>query len=681
MTATANRPPLVLGAPGIYRRNAEQLRMLTDVRMDVCAFAGVAPRGPARQLVPDPRLFLASVAGLPVRRSVPFAVESWQAYLRHYGGFEGPGLLPYAVSAFFSNGGRRAWILRIVHRYLGPGGSPDPARDGAGTARAPFVDLACANGAAVWVAARNEGSWGRGLTATLTPGARPLSVAGADILPGRLRLPPGPAIPVGALLRFTFAGGARLLRQVTTLADEWEGGAGARATWAGFDAPTPAGAQSVELVEARLEVEDGAGRAESLGGIGLTAAHPRWLARVLLEESTLLAPCDDPGRPAGDPLAAWLGHDLQLDSDLRPRRSGPFLGGADRYADLEPDDFFDPAWVPGNDPSAHGVHALAELDDLSLLVVPDLYSPGPLVASEPVVDPVGFAGAAFADCVTPPPVPVQAPPPEDLTGLRRDPGTDLEDIIGLQSRLTVFADQLHSLEVLLDVPPGLSQRRILTWRGRFDCAYAAAYHPWPVMAPHEDARGALVAVPPSAFAAGIIAQREHQFGVAHGPANALAVGAVAVRERVAPARHDELHQEAINVFLQERAGVRLSAARTLARDAAWRQLNVRRLVVMIRRALERQMGWVVFEPNDRSLRALLTRLLETYLRRLYRASAFAGATEAEAFFVRCDDSLNPPAYTGTGRLLAQVGVAPAEPMEFIVLDIARTADAVVSMEA
>jgi uncharacterized protein len=674
---------LTLGAPGIYRVVDEPLRALTGVRMDVCAFVGVAPRGPARALVTsnDSRAALVSVAELPVRRSVPLAVESWQAYLQSYGGFEGPGLLPYSVSAFFANGGQRAYIVRIVHPYLKAGGTPDAALNAAGTPRARFTGLTVSGGATVWVAARNEGAWGLGLKATLSPIAKALSLGAADIQPTRLRLPRSLALDIGALLRLTLAGTIQVLRQIVSLTDEWNPLTGQRETWAGLDAPTAGAALSVELVEASLQVDDGTGRSEVLNGIGLTAVHPRWLARMLIEESSLLYPSDDPCRPLSDPLASWLAADLVLDAGLPAFVTRSFKRGGNRYADLLPDDFFDPDWVPGNEDPGDGVHALVELDDLSVLVVPDLYSPGPRAPIEAIVDTGGFAGASFTECVTPPPTPEQGPPAEDLSGLRLDPAADLDTIAALQQRLTDLADQLKSLVVLLDVPPGLSQRRMLYWRGQFDSAYAAAYHPWLHMAPREDPRQRLVLAPPAGFAAGIIALRENQFGVSYGPANEVAAGAVSVLDKVAGPRHDELHQQAINVFLQEREGARLSAARTLSRDASWRQLNVRRLLVMIRRVLERQMQWAVFEPNDRDLRALLSRMLEAYLRQLYRANAFTGATEAEAFFVKCDDELNPPAFTDTGQLLAQIGVAPAEPMEFIVLNIARTADASLSVEA
>ena len=151
-------------------------------------------------------------------------------------------------------------------------------------------------------------------------------------------------------------------------------------------------------------------------------------------------------------------------------------------------------------------------------------------------------------------------------------------------------------------------------------------------------------------------------------------------ERVSPARHDELHPQGVNVYLHERDGIRLTAARTLSRDPAWRQLSVRRLVTMLHRALEQQMQWAVFEPNTPSLRADIRHLLENFLRRLARANAFAGATDDQSFFVRCDESLNPPAVVDLGQLIVEVGVAPAEPLEFIVLRIERDGDGTLTVE-
>src|SRR4029453_9816848 len=95
-------------------------------RMDVCAFVGVAPRGPARSpLFTERWAQRAPCDGPRDRLAIPVPVESWSAYTSQFGGFEGPGLLPYAVAAFFDNGGRRAYIVRIVSPSRPPGGSRD----------------------------------------------------------------------------------------------------------------------------------------------------------------------------------------------------------------------------------------------------------------------------------------------------------------------------------------------------------------------------------------------------------------------------------------------------------------------------------------------------------------------------------------------------------------------------
>jgi phage tail sheath protein FI len=86
------------------------------------------------------------------------------------------------------------------------------------------------------------------------------------------------------------------------------------------------------------------------------------------------------------------------------------------------------------------------------------------------------------------------------------------------------------------------------------------------------------------------------------------------------------------------------------------------------------MQWTVFEPNNSALRSELRLLLRSFLRQLFRRGAFRGATEDQAFFVRCDDSNNPPFISDAGRLIAEIGVAPAEPLEFIVLRLAREGD-------
>ena len=102
---------------------------------------------------------------------------------------------------------------------------------------------------------------------------------------------------------------------------------------------------------------------------------------------------------------------------------------------------------------------------------------------------------------------------------------------------------------------------------------------------------------------------------------------------------------------------------------------------MLALTLDRQAQWLVFEPNTPELRGLLQHALTLFLREQFRRGAFAGDTEDESFFVRCDDSANPPSSQGEGRLVAEVGVAPVAPLEYLVLRISQDTDGAVSVVA
>ena len=405
------------------------------------------------------------------------------------------------------------------------------------------------------------------------------------------------------------------------------------------------------------------------------------MATVLYNQSRLAYPHVD-----------WVDGRIEPDDPDRvpfaPRLDAPgfaaFEGGADRYSEIEFEDFFDNGWTLGDPEPGDGVQALTHVAELSTVVVPDLYVPEALAEPEDVSDESSLAGANFAPCVDLEPAPDDSVSAQhELDGLLLNPNdpADLEAITRLQERLATAAETLRSFVVLLDVPPGLSQTEIRRWRSRFRSSYVAAYFPWIKVSVSDDRRNALILVNPSAAAAGIIARQEILFGVPHGPANAVVAGAVEIDEQISPSRHDELHLLGINIYLQERDGVWLSAARTLSRDRRYRQLSVRRLMLMLRRALERQMQWAVFEPNDSKLWFDVRTMLQNFLRRLYAQGAFRGANEGDAFFVRCDEELNTPRVVDAGQMIAEVGVAPAEPLEFIVVRLTRGGDGTLAVES
>lgn len=635
---------LNLGAPGIYRSPDRVEFAFAPIRFDIAGFVGLALRGPVNE---------------------PTQVDSWTDYQRAFGGFEAPDeinayrLLPYAVEAFFAQGGARALIVRVAPP--GPHTGPDQAADAA-TARFQLGPWS--------FAAADEGSWGNELVVRLDfDVARSISARSDDV---GLALPAGADIPVGSLLRLRTAGlpAAGITRWVADLRPNPTG-----PPTAVLDQDVPAGVvYDCAVISGTLYVDDGdkaVDRSEVFSGLGLHPDHPRFIYRELTAElgrgsrrrQSLLI----------NLIGEWVEPITPADG-LNPVWATLTAAGHDRWSEIDFDSFFDDAANadPLDEWDRHrGVDAMGRQPDIGLLCVPDLdwrwQGPGSVPKEWP---PRVRTSGAFERCTTVAEVSAQ---PRYVPTTRLDPRIpdQLEEIALRQQRLVEVANLRRRFVALLDVPNRVPVPELLRWRGLFDTSFAAAYHPWLGVPCEDNQDRTLLDVPPSAFAAGIIAARERRLGLPWGPANELATGAVAAAATVSDAIHDQLHLAGINVFRVDRDGFRLTAARTLSSDADYRQLSIRRLMTMLELTLERQAQWLVFEPNTAALRRDLTFSITQLLRELQRQGAFAGATDAESFFVRCDDALNPRASQELGRLVAEVGVAPAAPLEYLVLRIAQ----------
>jgi hypothetical protein len=622
--------------------------------MDVVAFVGLAPRGPALERMSDPTLDDDDASRLRAR-SVPIPVDSWEDYVDLFGGFEGPGLLPGAVSSFFAQGGRRAYVVRVVATQRGS----SPADGPTGCA---IFDFASAD-APSWspglrIRSRNEGTWGNRLSAHIRFNTRPLAATALSAT--ELRLAPGSLIAPGSTLRITHPRQSTSFGVVARLVRVGRPGDGGQDVVAVLDRLTSVDADSLfEVVELSLDVTDRdptRPRVEQFVACGLNQLHPRSVFDVVASESR---------------LAEFLDHSTELllaDPELPDRHARLVTTGEDRWHLVSLDDLFG---YPYELPGTGGVDSLGGAPEVATVVVPDLYAPG-FVPAVPPSTPAPPARPRFQVCAPRVPVEPQGEPPAPASKLRLDSAdpAELRQIIAQQQRLVSTAEALQ-LVALLDVPPGLQPHQVLRWRSYFDSSYAAAYHPWLLTT---DKRNSLVPLPPSAAAAGILARRELRDGISRGAANEVAAGVVQVADQVDVQRHGELHRLGVNVYLLDPDGVRLTAARTLSLDEQWRQLSVRRLLTMIERAVYRQLQWAVFEPSDEALREGLRLQLDALLGALFDLGCFAGATPEESWFVRVAAGADLRAEADRGVLVAEVGVAPSAPLEFIVVRAAIQAE-------
>jgi hypothetical protein len=203
-------------------------------------------------------------------------------------------------------------------------------------------------------------------------------------------------------------------------------------------------------------------------------------------------------------------------------------------------------------------------------------------------------------------------------------------------------------------------------------SYGVVYHPW------IGARGAgaLRVLPPDGFAAGVLAARASARGAWVAPANEVFKDAVALAPPIPDADWQALQDAQINLVRQDARGFLAMSADTLAHanDIDLRPINVRRLLILLRRLALRRGASYVFEPNGPLLRRAVQRSFTELLDQLFRRGAFAGSIPAQSFRVVTDDTINTPRDADAGRLIVELRVAPSVPMRFLSVLLAQSGE-------
>lgn len=649
--------------PGVYWERLDGAeRAIAPARMDVLGLVGIARKGPLDQ---------------------PVAVESMRQFEARFGGCTGAGYLAYAVKAFFDNGGRRAWIVRVA------------ARDGAGAASAAYADVripalpGLADPAAVWrIAAASPGAWGNGLGVTLAPGLR---VAAVSIAAGSTRT----SIKVGStagfardtLLRLSQDG--TVLLRVLAAADAERNllhlvhpdARLRRATDLDLGALDPGRPIRVEALRYDLSVREEGRLVAGAANLSLVPGDARHGPALLAGAG---APTYTDSEAVAEPPfavtitalsgAAAAGSSAAIQLDTAGVVVLALSGGADGLAALAVEDFIGApiAVIDGPDARPRGLQALARLRQPALVAIPDIcIRPLPPLDIEPARMP---PADPCAPCGQPPRAAAPAPrPPPELPPRFSD-----ADIARVQQALLEDCELHQHRFALLDPPyPQASSAQagvtgLLDWRHRFDSRHGALYAPWiTVVDPLRP--GAIRQIPPSGHVAGQYALAEALEGVHRAPANRDLAWAEGCSLAVDAARHGMLNAQGINVIRPALGrALRIAGARTLSSDPDARYVPVRRLLMYLLRSFEQASQWLVFEPNDHAARAALAHAMNGFLDLLWQQGALAGATPDAAYALRCDEGNNPQAERDNGRLHCDIAVAPVIPYEFVVLRIGRS---------
>ena len=262
----------------------------------------------------------------------------------------------------------------------------------------------------------------------------------------------------------------------------------------------------------------------------------------------------------------------------------------------------------------------------------------------------------------------------DLMSAYQQGAIDAETVKAVQLAMIAHCELMGNRIAILDPPPGLNAQQIKEWRmdkAGYDSKYGALYYPWLAM---PGPSGAMMLVPPCGHVAGVYARVDGERGVHKAPANEVVLGAVGLEVNVTKGEQDGLNPMGVNCIRAFAGrGIRVWGARTLSSDPSWRYINVRRLFNFVEASIERGTQWVVFEPNDADLWARVRRDISAFLRMVWRSGALFGATPDEAFYVKCDEELNPLEVRDAGQLIIEVGMAPVKPAEFVIVRISQWA--------
>lgn len=209
-------------------------------------------------------------------------------------------------------------------------------------------------------------------------------------------------------------------------------------------------------------------------------------------------------------------------------------------------------------------------------------------------------------------------------------------------------------------------------------SYGGIWHPWVVG--RDGSGGDLRTTPPDGVTAAVMAARAIERGAWIAPANQRLRGVVALAPAIAPAFHQALQDAAINLIRQEPAGFVCLNSDTLSLDDDLRPLNVRRLLILIRRAALRTGNRYVFEPNGERMRRAVKRGFDAMLEELFARGAFAGRRSRDAFRVATDQPPNTRQDADAGRFLAEIRVAPSRPLSFLTVRLVQRGESAVARE-
>ena len=197
-----------------------------------------------------------------------------------------------------------------------------------------------------------------------------------------------------------------------------------------------------------------------------------------------------------------------------------------------------------------------------------------------------------------------------------------------------------------------------------DTSYAAVYYPWVKVV---NSSNKPILVPPSVIVPGAIAASDRIAAEWFAPAglNRGVLGSVLeAKTRLNQSERDKLYDAKINpIATFPQTGVCIWGQKTLQeRSTALDRINVRRLLIALKKFIASSSRYLVFEQNTQATRNRFLNIVNPYLESVQQAQGLF------AFKVQMDEANNTPDVIDRNQLVGAIYLQPAKTAEFIVLD-------------
>ena len=198
-----------------------------------------------------------------------------------------------------------------------------------------------------------------------------------------------------------------------------------------------------------------------------------------------------------------------------------------------------------------------------------------------------------------------------------------------------------------------------------DTNYAGSYYPWVKVL--DPALNKPTFVPPSVIVPGAIAQSDRIAAEWFAPAGlnrGILGNVIEARTRLNQAERDQLYEGKVNpIATFPRTGVCIWGQKTLqARPTALDRINVRRLLIEVKKFIASSSKYLVFEQNTVQTRNRFLNIANPYLESIQQRQGLF------AFRVVMDESNNTPDEIDRNRLIGGIYLQPTRTAEFIILD-------------